>query len=257
MISLSARFPGFSPGFSSGFSTGFFLGRAFSSPAWIGFLRVFLIGVSLLSLPVYAQGKHDGLAIGGGAHHQDSNGIDKLTAFLSRVHSLKASFEQILLDADRAELQRSEGSVVIARPKRFRWEYRTPYAQTIISNGKTFWIWDSELDQLTVKPMDKALGKSPAMLLSSDHPLSEDFVLTNLGEQNGMTWVMLEPRDPETDFNRIRIAFQGNTLVTMELNDSFDQVTRLHFSDMVLNPQLPDSTFEFETPDGADVLDGF
>ncbi len=217
-------------------------------------LNLFVSLLFFVLAPVHGQG----LEIGQPSQAKETLGsIQRLEQFLASVHSFSANFEQVLLDADRAELQRSEGTVVIARPQRFRWEYRTPYAQTIISNGKTFWIYDSELDQVTVKPMDTALGRSPAMLLSTDRPLTDDFVITDLGEHNGRSWVMLEPKDTESDFNRIRIAFKGKTLVTMELNDSFDQVTRLHFSGMNINPELSEREFEFETPDGADVLDGF
>ncbi|MGB1109476.1 MAG: outer membrane lipoprotein chaperone LolA, partial [Gammaproteobacteria bacterium] len=103
------------------------------------------------------------------------NGSNKLQDYLNRTQSLSARFHQQLLDEDRIELQQSKGSVLIERPMRFRWDYVEPFPQLIVTNGERFWLYDSELKQVTIRPVDQALGRSPAMVLSTDKPLDEEF----------------------------------------------------------------------------------
>ena len=182
-------------------------------------------------------------------------GEDRLRAFLTEVQSLSANFEQVLLDADGAEIQRSGGQVLIQRPWRFRWHYRRPYEQLILADGQRLWIYDRDLQQVTVKQLDSALGRTPAMVLSSDRPVDEAFELTELGDAKGLTWLRLTPKPRDTDYRELRLGFFAETLSVMELHDNLGQVTRLRFTGLTRNPAITHRQFQFSPPTGVDVID--
>ncbi|MGB0721811.1 MAG: outer membrane lipoprotein chaperone LolA [Gammaproteobacteria bacterium] len=184
-----------------------------------------------------------------------ASAVDRLHHYLDSARGLSADFEQVVMDQERAEVQRSAGKVRLQRPSRFRWDYTEPYEQLILSNGKRFWIYDAELAQVTVKPLDKAIARTPAMVLSSDKPVEEDYDLLDLGTMEGLDWVELVPKVKDTDYDRVRLGFLREDLKSMELTDGFGQITRITFSNVTLNPHMNASLFTFDPPAGVDVIE--
>ena len=180
--------------------------------------------------------------------------VERLNAFLADVQSLEASFDQSLYDEDSKLLEESGGQLYLQRPDRFRWSYSEPYVQEIVADGSRLWIYDSELSQVTVRPLDNALGNTPALLLSSNAPLQENFVVREAGLRAGLDWVELTPRSPEGSFSSVLLGFAGPDLKTMELLDSFGQKTQLDFSSTRRNPELDPALFRFTLPTGVDVI---
>ena len=193
------------------------------------------------------------LACGPLAAEQD-NGIDRLERFSANLDSLRARFEQSLLDAEGNAVQTSSGEVVLKRPGRFRWDYRLPYEQLIVADNKRLWIYDSDLQQVTVKELDNALGNAPIMLLSERRPLEEDFVIRSLGARDGLAWVELEPRVKDTDFARIVLGLGEQGMEVMQLQDNFGQATEIRFHDLQINVSVADALFEFVPPPGVDII---
>lgn len=202
------------------------------------FLRGLLLGLGCLAVSAVQAGI----------------GQERLQAFLDEVGSLSADFEQVLLDADREEIQRSSGTVAIQRPNRFRWDYVLPYEQLIVTDGDRFWIYDSELKQVTIRALTTALSRTPAVVLSSDKPIESEFRVEEQGTRRGLAWVELKPKAADTEFEAIRIGFRGPELAMMELSDSFGQITQLSFSNIRRNPPLEPGLFRFEPPRGVDVI---
>ncbi|MDZ7754441.1 MAG: outer membrane lipoprotein chaperone LolA [Gammaproteobacteria bacterium] len=178
----------------------------------------------------------------------------RLEAFLGRVETLQAEFSQRLFDEQGRPIESSAGRFYLARPDRFRWSYHEPYAQEIVADGSRVWMYDGELEQVTVRGLDDALGSSPARLLSSEAPVGEAFEIRELGDQDGLHWVELRPRDAESTFSALRIGFDGATLRRMELQDNFGQNTQLTFEAVEENPALAPETFRFTPPAGVDVI---
>jgi chaperone LolA len=202
------------------------------------FLSPLLLGLGCLAVPAAQAGI----------------GTERLHSFLEDVKSLSADFEQVLLDADREEIQRSSGTVAIQRPNRFRWDYELPYEQLILTDGDTFWIYDSELKQVTIRALTTALSRTPAVVLSSDKPIESEFTVEEQGTRRGLAWVELKPKAADTEFEAIRIGFRGPELAMMELSDSFGQITQLTFSNIRRNPRLKPGLFRFEPPQGVDII---
>ena len=184
-----------------------------------------------------------------------SAAIDKLTAFVSGTRSAQAEFTQTVLDSKGHKMQSASGTMRFVRPGKFRWEYRKPYEQLIVGAGAKFWLYDADLEQVTVRKLDAALGSSPAALLSGNNEIERDFTLEDAGAKDGLEWLSAKPKNSETNFAAIRMGFNAQSeLVAMELNDAFGNTTVLRFTRLQRNPSFAPSLFKFTPPPGADVL---
>ncbi|MBI5007007.1 MAG: outer membrane lipoprotein chaperone LolA [Nitrosomonadales bacterium] len=180
---------------------------------------------------------------------------DKLRSFIAATRSAQANFTQEVQDKNGKRLQYSSGTMQFERPGKFRWEYRKPYEQLIVGDGRKFWLYDVDLEQVTVKKLDAALGSSPAALLSGSNEIERGFDLKNIEERDGLEWLQATPKSSESTFEKILMAFNGKSeLVRMELHDAFGHHTVLRFSELKSNPSLSPQRFRFTPPKGADVL---
>ena len=179
----------------------------------------------------------------------------KLKNFVASTHSAQADFTQVVLNKNGKRLQSASGTMQFERPGKFRWVYQKPYEQLIVGDGAKFWLHDVDLNQVTVKKMDAALGSSPAALLSGDNEIERGFELKDIAGKEGLEWLQAHPKSKDTSFDKILMAFNAQSeLVVMELYDSFGHKTVLRFSNMKHNPQLSPNLFKFVPPKGADVL---
>ncbi len=193
------------------------------------------------------------LAAGGAS----AGGIDQLDAFLKGLKTLEADFQQTLYDENLYQLEESRGGFQLSRPDRFRWDYRQPEAQLIVADGEKVWIYDRDLSQVTVRALGNALGATPAMLLSSDRPVDENFEVSELQPSGGMEWIGLKPRLSDTGFAQIRLGLDSGVLKLMELIDNFGQLTRIEFKNIKRNPRINPRVFEFKPPKGVDIIGDF
>ena len=180
--------------------------------------------------------------------------IDALKAMFAQTTTARAHFAQVVLDRNMKMLQQATGTMQFSRPGRFRWEYDRPYEQTIVSDGSKVWLYDKDLNQVTVRRFDRALGSSPAALLAGSDDIEKSYRLTSLGNQDGLDWLEAVPRTQDTAFERVKLGFGKSGLESMELRDQFGQITVIKFSTIERNPRLPPETFRFTPPKGADVI---
>ncbi len=173
---------------------------------------------------------------------------------LRSLSSLEAKFYQQVLNSEGEVIQEAKGIFELKKPGRFRWHYDPPFSQHIVADGKNLWLFDLELAQATVQPIEKALGSAPIILLTEIKPLSDDFEIRDLPQAFGLNWVALVPRIQDTEFYRVELGLDGDVIREMKLHDHFDQQTVIRFSDIKRNPALPDSRFTFIIPDGVDVI---
>lgn len=180
--------------------------------------------------------------------------VETLKGYLGQTTTAKGRFAQMVLDKNLKLLQEATGTMQFSRPGKFRWEYLKPYEQTIVGDGARLWIHDKDLNQVTVRKLDRALGASPAALLAGSNEIERNFTLTGLGNQEGLDWLEAVPKARDTAFERIRLGFNKSSLETMELRDQFGQVTVIRFADVERNPRIAPETFRFAPPKGADVI---
>ena len=180
---------------------------------------------------------------------------DKLRNFISSSQSGQANFTQVVQDKKGKRIQSASGTMQFVRPGKFRWVYQKPYEQIIVGDGAKFWLYDVDLNQVTVRKLDAALGSSPAALLSGNNEIERAFVLQDSASRDGLDWLEATAKTPDTGFEKIAMAFNAQgELVVMELRDAFGLKTELRFSKMQINPQLSPQLFKFVPPKGADVL---
>jgi len=180
--------------------------------------------------------------------------IETLKSFLQQTSSGRARFAQIVVDKNMKQLQQMTGIMEFARPGKFRWEYDKPYEQTIVGDGSKLWIYDKDLNQVTVRRLDQALGSSPAALLSGSNEIEKSYDLTSLGNQEGLDWIEAVPKAKENAFERVRLGFGAQGLAAMELHDQFGQTTVIKFTTLERNPEFSPGTFRFVPPKGADII---
>jgi outer membrane lipoprotein carrier protein len=173
---------------------------------------------------------------------------------LTNTTTAKGRFAQMVLDKNLKMLQQSTGTMQFSRPGKFRWEYDKPYEQIIVGDGVKLWVYDKDLNQVTERKLDRALGASPAALLAGSNEIDKSYNLTNIGSQEGLDWLEAVPKTRDTAFERIRLGFGKAGLDAMELRDQFGQVTVIKFADMERNGKLAADAFAFTPPKGADVI---
>ncbi len=183
-----------------------------------------------------------------------ADGVSSLRNFYNHTDAMRAQFHQVVTDVQGRKEQEVEGTMQLQRPNKFRWDYKKPYEQQIISDGKKVYLYDVDLAQVTTRDLSQALGSSPAALLAGGENVEKNFDLKNIVRQDGLDWVLALPKNKDSGFERVLLAFDDEKLQKMELYDSFNHVTAIRFSEIERNPKLKDSTFLFSTPKGVDVV---
>jgi len=178
----------------------------------------------------------------------------QLQTFFDGLKTLSAKFEQQVSDGDGAIIQQSQGRLWLQRPGRFRWDYQQPYHQLIVGDGTQVWVYDEDLEQVTVRAFDASMGQTPALLLSSDKPILESFNVTALGEREGINWLQLLPRGEDAAFDELRLGLSNGRLRFMELRDGLGHITLLSFSELRRNQKIDPQHFVFVPPVGVDVV---
>lgn len=201
------------------------------------------------------------LLLGTAAWAASAAGMDSLEAFLKNARSGRAEFTQTVTPPARegqpARAKTSTGTFEFQRPGRFRFDYRKPFAQTIVADGNTLWFYDADLNQVTQRAQAQALGATPAAIIASAsdlRALQADFTLQAQPARDGLEWVQATPKSRDGQLQSVQIGFQGEALAALEILDAFGQKSALRFTKVDVNPSLPAETFQFKTPAGADVI---
>jgi outer membrane lipoprotein carrier protein len=183
-----------------------------------------------------------------------ADGVSMLRDYLQQTTSARARFAQIQVDKNLRQLQQATGTMEFVRPGKFRWVYEKPYEQLIVGDGARVWIYDKDLNQVTVRKLDKALGSTPAALLAGSNEIEKEFSLKAIGSRDGLEWLEAVPKTKDVTFERIQLGFGANGLESMELHDQFGQTTLIKFASIERNVKLPPDDFKFVPPKGADVI---
>jgi len=178
-----------------------------------------------------------------------------LDEYLAQFRTLQARFEQTVVNEKGKTLETSSGIVYLERPGKFHWNYTKPYEQVIVGDGSKVWFYDKDLEQVTIRRVEKALGSAPALILGSDAKVDENFTVTEDGSKDGAEWVTLTPKEAKNAYAKVRVGFEGKDLRWMELFDNFGQTTRLKFSGEQRNAAIDPKFFAFTPPPGVDVND--
>ena len=199
--------------------------------------------------------------IAAGAQLAYADGLQSLESFMARTQSGRADFTQVVTspakDGKAERTKTSTGTFEFQRPGRFKFVYLKPFEQTIVADGKTLWLYDLDLNQVTQRAQAQALGTTPAALLASAPDLKAlraDFTLESAPAQDGLEWVLATPKARDGQLQSVRVGFDDNQLAALDILDSFGQRSLIRFTGLQANPALPATAFQFKPPAGADVV---
>ena len=194
--------------------------------------------LSLLSLPTFAAGP----------------ARERLDAFAKGLHSITGRFSQTLSNANGDPGKTSTGTLALQAPRQFRWETTAPYKQTIVADGSRVWLYDPDLEQVTVRKQSSEEAQSPLTVLTDLSQLDKGFKVTELGERDGLQWLRLTSTSKDPQFDHADLGFDASGLARMEFTDQLGNATRIQFAGWQKNASVPDGTFNFVPPQGTDVI---
>jgi outer membrane lipoprotein carrier protein len=190
-----------------------------------------------------------------------ASALEQFKSFVASTKSAKGEFTQRLVKQDEknkgvAKISNaSTGTFMFARPGKFIWTYQKPYEQLLQADGEKLYIYDKDLNQVTIKKLGNALGSSPAAILFGSNDLEKNFTLKDVGTKDGLEWLQATPKTKDTNFDQIGIGLKDGVPHAMELRDSFGQVSLLSFDKFEKNPPMSAEQFKFVVPKGADVFE--
>ena len=186
-----------------------------------------------------------------------ASALEQFKAFVAGTKSARGEFNQRMVKEEGGKMRVSStanGVFIFARPGKFIWTYQKPYEQVLQADGEKLFIYDKDLNQVTIKTLGNAIGSSPAAILFGSNDLEKNFTLSEGGIREGIEWLQAIPKAKDTSFEKIGIGLKDGVPVAMELRDSFGQISLLTFTKFEKNPSLPANQFHFALPKGADVL---
>lgn len=195
------------------------------------------------------------LLLAGGAFAAAPGPARRLDHLLARTKTLTARFTETVENANAATVKHAEGTLAIARPGRFRWDYQKPYREIIVADGAKLWVYDPDLEQVTVQPEPRALAAGPAQLLAGSGRVEDQFDVSDAGTADGLQWLRLVPQSDDSDYTAIRLGLDAaGGIRAMELDSKLGQTTHLDFTDVQRNAPVDAAQFHFSPPPGVDVV---
>ncbi len=183
-----------------------------------------------------------------------NEGAERLARMLEPVETYVADFDQQILDGSGQRLQEASGRMWLSRPGRFRWEVDAPYRQVVVSDGDEVTLFDPDLEQATVQPLDERVTHTPALLLSgSADQLTDSYEVTSSQQGTAETFALV-PKSPDTLFEELKLTFYSERLGFLQMTDSTGQRTAIQFDDVEQNVAVQDARFRIELPQGTDVI---
>ena len=179
-----------------------------------------------------------------------------LDRFLTETQTMSANFKQTLKSSDGMLMQESAGVFYLQRPGKFRWNYTRPYPQEIVSDGERVWVFDVDLEQVTVQKQGAGQSNTPMALLQNRKKLEDAFEIHERGSDSGLHRIELINRQADSDFDRVMLGLDDKGLRFLQLHDQFEQTTVILFTELQSNPELDAELFEFTPPEGVDVFGG-
>lgn len=182
---------------------------------------------------------------------------ETLDAFTKGLKGLDGQFTQQVFDARGKQKERSSGRVALSAPRLFRWEYVKPYPQLIVADGKTVWVHDPDLQQVSKRPQGDEEASSPLTILTDPKRLDRDFIVAEAAAKDGLQWLDVKPRKAgDAAFRSAQLGFGKTGLAKMHFVDALGQRTEITFAGWKRNPTFAHGTFVYVPAKGVDVIGG-
>lgn len=205
-------------------------------------INVLLLSAALFSTAIFAA--QEGVA----------QNAAKLRQLLDAMTTLKGRFTQTLYDNQGEVLEQSQGNFVMQRPGKFYWKTEQPFPQLLVSDQHAIWLYDPDLEQVTVRPVGDDLQKTPALLLSEDvEKLRQHFTIEQQGDETQQKFILV-PKESKGLFQQLVLVFVSGHLQEFHLQDNLGQLTHFALTATEHNQPVDATLFQFTPPPGVDVL---
>lgn len=185
---------------------------------------------------------------------EHGGGRDALTRFSANLNALQASFDQVVLNQEGVVETQGKGRVWLLRPNQFRWSYEGDFPEVIVADGRSVWMHDVVMEQVTVKPQSGMAQDSPLSVLMDISSLDQQFTVRELGKHDGLDLLELVSLSSESEFERVMLGLKEDLIALMVMEDAFGLRTELRFDEVLRNPDLSEEMFQFSPPEGTDVV---
>ncbi|MEP7042005.1 MAG: outer membrane lipoprotein chaperone LolA [Dokdonella sp.] len=194
------------------------------------------------------------LAICSFVAHAADTARTRMEAFSKGLNAVSADFNQSVTDANGHRGDGSQGTLTLQAPRQFRWDTTKPYEQTLVADGERVWIYEPDLQQVSVRSQNSEEAHSPLTVLTDHSQLDSQFNASEAGERDGLTWLKLTSKAKEPEFEYAELGFDAQNLQRMLFKDQLGNTTEIRFSDWKRNPKLAAGSFKFTPPQGVDVI---
>ena len=186
--------------------------------------------------------------------HAADTARSRMEAFSKDLESVTADFSQTVTDANGERGDESRGTMALEAPRQFRWETKQPYEQTIVADGARVWVYEPDLQQVSVRSQSGEEAHSPLTVLTDLSQLDSQFTASESGERDGLAWLKLVSKAKEPAFEYAELGFSASSLERMLFKDQLGSTTEIRFSNWRRNPKIDASAFKFTPPKGVDVI---
>lgn len=195
------------------------------------------------------------LQVSADSPNEENKNFSHLSHLLSAFNQFEADFIQKTYDKDKVEVQSLTGIIKLQKPDHFYWKSNDPYAQLLVTNGKSIWHYDADLEQVVIQDYANQAAQAP-ILVVAENPirLRESYKIEQLVTEKSATSFSLVALDETAALKQIKLIFSEEKLVGLNFTDSLQQKTEITFTDILLNKAINPALFEFEIPLGVDVL---
>jgi outer membrane lipoprotein carrier protein len=191
------------------------------------------------------------------AAENDSSNANKAQTILSDLrdglNSLQAEFMQYELTQDGRVEEENSGTVWMQAPDYFKWHYQKPFEQLIVADGQQVWVYDEDLQQVTVKSQKNNLN--PIYVIINEELSTRYYDITYDGKKESLDWVKLTPKEDSNEVKYVMLGIKDKQLHNIHVNNQLGQTLVFEFSELKRNPDLEEDTFQFTPPEGVDVVE--
>jgi outer membrane lipoprotein carrier protein len=212
-------------------------------------------------VPVLAAAPRQAVPASAAAGDTASALASRLQVRYDAIKDFTADFTQTYEGGVLRRKTTEAGTLLVKKPGRMRWEYKTPEEKLFVSDGRKLYAWVPADRQVTVSalPTDDAPA-TPVLFLLGRGQLTRDFtpsIATAIaGAPPGSLALTLVPKTTVPDYDRLTLVVDKATLGLRMLvaRDSQGGTSTFVFSKLKENVGLPDARFSFTIPRGADVV---
>lgn len=176
-----------------------------------------------------------------------------LSILLNKNESFQGSFNQIVFDNQGQIIEEANGKVIFKKPHFFKWIYKKPHQNQIISDGEIIYIYDPDLSQVIMSQFSQSNSNNPSLIFFQKN--IEKFFKVTTKSINGELWYRCQSLSDDADYETLELKLdsQGKVLA-MNIIDRLKNKILVNFEDIQTNIKINEATFLFNVPENVEII---